>query len=193
VYPKAQADLVNRVLQDVVTKGTGRAAAVSRHQVAGKTGTTEDHADAWFVGYTPRIGAAVWMGYKEGTEKKMDRVHGVQVTGGSLPAQIWGRFMRAATAGMDTGRFVTPPKELLDAPPKSGSAPPPETTSTTGPGSTTTTTAVTSQGDATTTTTSVPSSSTTSSTTTTAPPRPTTTPPPATTSTTGKPKNNGSG
>jgi 1A family penicillin-binding protein len=193
VYPKPQADLVNRVLQDVVTKGTGRAAAVSRHQVAGKTGTTEDHADAWFVGYTPRIGAAVWMGFKEGTEKKMDRVHGVQVTGGSLPAQIWGRFMRAAIAGIDTGRFVTPPKELLDAPPKSSSAPPPETTSTTGPGSTTTTTAVTSQGDATTTTTSAPSSSTTSSTTTTAPPRPTTTPPPAITSTTGKPKDNGSG
>jgi len=65
--------------------------------VAGKTGTTEDFGDAWFVGYTPKLATAVWMGYPEGQSKKMTDVHGVHnVNGGSLPATIFQRFMSRA-------------------------------------------------------------------------------------------------
>ena len=95
-YPEQYADVVNHVLQSVIAKGTGRAADIHR-QAAGKTGTTQSNTDAWFVGYTPKIGAAVWMGYKDGTDRKMENVHGRSVTGGSFPATIWSRFMRGAT------------------------------------------------------------------------------------------------
>ena len=74
--------------------------------VAGKTGTTQDNRDAWFVGYTPKLTAAVWMGYvgAPGAEVRfMDDVHGREVTGGSFPAEIWAKFMRAATEGVDAG------------------------------------------------------------------------------------------
>lgn len=79
----------NEILQDVVTSGTATGARIGRPQ-AGKTGTTEDHADAWFVGYTPDLVAAVWVGYPQG------RISMGGMTGGSLPATIWRVFMSAA-------------------------------------------------------------------------------------------------
>ena len=102
VYPQQDADVINHVLQGVIKKGTGTAADIGR-PAAGKTGTTSDNTDAWFVGYTPKLSAAVWMGYKDGSAHKMTSVHGRAVTGGSFPAQIWQRFMSAAVEGMDTG------------------------------------------------------------------------------------------
>ncbi len=64
--------------------------------VAGKTGTTDDYVDAWFVGYTPNYSTAVWMGYPnaDGTKRSMYSVHGVTVAGGTFPASIWADFMR---------------------------------------------------------------------------------------------------
>jgi 1A family penicillin-binding protein len=105
------ADVVNHVLRQVIERGTGRAADIGR-PAAGKTGTTSDNTDAWFVGYTPDLGTAVWLGYREGA-RPMDRVHGRAVTGGSFPAQIWQRFMRAATRGTDVHDFVAPDPSLL--------------------------------------------------------------------------------
>jgi len=75
--------------------------------VAGKTGTTDEHADAWFVGYTPGLATAVWMGYTRG-EVPMLNVHGISVSGGSFPAEIWRRFMEPALAGLPVRDFPAP-------------------------------------------------------------------------------------
>jgi membrane peptidoglycan carboxypeptidase len=185
VYDEKYADLVNDVLTQVVKRGTGTAAAIGK-PVAGKTGTTSSNTDAWFVGYTPKIGTAVWLGYREDTSRKMDDVHGRQVTGGSFPAQIWQRFMKAATQGMDTGQFTPPDPDLLNAPQKrglGGSSGVSETTTTLPPGETTTT----SSPDGTTTTAPPTGGSSTTTTATTATTTPPTTNTTTSTSTTAKP------
>jgi penicillin-binding protein 1A len=86
--PKVASE-ANDILAGVVSSGTGRGASIGRPQ-AGKTGTTEDHADAWFVGYTPDLVTAVWVGYPQG------RISMGGMTGGSLPATIWRTFMGKA-------------------------------------------------------------------------------------------------
>ena len=106
VLEPSEADVVNFVLRRVVEEGTGTGAKFGR-PAAGKTGTTQDYADAWFVGYTPRLAAAVWMGFPD-ARRPMEDVRGQQVTGGSFPADIWRRFMVAATRGRDAGSFMTP-------------------------------------------------------------------------------------
>jgi penicillin-binding protein 1A len=108
VLTESQADVVTDVLQDVITDGTGTAADIGR-PAAGKTGTAQFNRDAWFVGYTPHLTAAVWMGYTENNwddpetpEQEQLRppmngdhaVRGRNVTGGSFPAEIWAQFMR---------------------------------------------------------------------------------------------------
>ena len=101
------ADTVNYCLQQVVQSGTGTGAQFGR-PAAGKTGTTEDFGDAWFIGFTPRLTAAVWMGYEEGaTAKKLMNLHGQHggVQGGTLPAAIFKRFMTAVEKGRDDGGF----------------------------------------------------------------------------------------
>ena len=91
--PEATANAVTGVLRAVVSSGTGTAAQLPGVAVAGKTGTAQDHADAWFCGYTTEIATCVWVGHKEG-RVPMDSVQGIAgVTGGSLPAQIWRAFM----------------------------------------------------------------------------------------------------
>ncbi len=89
-----QPDVVekmNALLMDVVEDGTGRAANIGR-PVAGKTGTTSDYRDAWFIGYTPQLVTGVWVGNDDNTAMK-------KVTGGMLPASIWRNFMQAALEG----------------------------------------------------------------------------------------------
>ncbi len=108
VLERRQADIVNFCLQQVVQKGSGTGAQFGR-PFAGKTGTTQDFGDAWFVGYTPKLTAAVWMGYPEGNARKMVNVRGRKVNGGSLPATIFKRFMEAATRKIDTGTFPPVP------------------------------------------------------------------------------------
>ena len=75
--------MTTQVLQEVVKRGTGTRARLADRQVAGKTGTAEDNSDAWFVGYTPQLATAVWMG----NPLKRDRmvIQGTEVTGGSYP------------------------------------------------------------------------------------------------------------
>jgi penicillin-binding protein 1A len=85
------ASEVTKILEDNIRSGTGTRANIGR-PAAGKTGTTDDHADAWFCGYTPNLAASVWVGYPQG-EIPMESVHGISVSGGSFPAEIWRRFM----------------------------------------------------------------------------------------------------
>ena len=102
----AVAYLTTDILKGVISKGTGKAAAIGR-PAAGKTGTTQEYRDAWFVGYTPQLATAVWMGYPEGA-KEMKSVHGRQATGGSFPATIWASFMREALKSMPELPFTKP-------------------------------------------------------------------------------------
>ena len=98
VLTPTEAETVDQLLQGVVRYGTGRAAAVPGWQVAGKTGTTENYGDAWFVGYTPDIVAAVWVGYPDKLIPMTTEFHGDPVAGGTFPALIWKAFMEKAIA-----------------------------------------------------------------------------------------------
>jgi penicillin-binding protein 1A len=95
VIPDWVASTVTQVLEQNMLYGTGRGAHVYNHTDAGKTGTTDNYADAWFSGYTPRLVATVWMGYPQG-EVPMLNVHGITVSGPTFPAQIWHLYMDTA-------------------------------------------------------------------------------------------------
>jgi penicillin-binding protein 1A len=97
---------VTRILEENVDYGTGTGADYG-HPAAGKTGTTEDWSDAWFCGYTPRLGTTVWVGYPRG-KISMESVHGIPVTGGSFPAQIWRLFMSSAIGQLEPAEFPEP-------------------------------------------------------------------------------------
>jgi penicillin-binding protein 1A len=85
---------VREILEENVQSGTGVGAAIGR-PAGGKTGTTENHADAWFCGITPTVSATVWVGYPQ-AEIPMTNVHGISVAGGTFPATIWRLFMEQA-------------------------------------------------------------------------------------------------
>jgi len=85
---------VTQILQDNVLEGTGVGAYFGR-PAAGKTGTTDNHADAWFSGYVPQLETTVWVGYPQ-SEIPMENVHGISVAGGTFPATIWKLFMESA-------------------------------------------------------------------------------------------------
>jgi penicillin-binding protein 1A len=96
VLDAEKADLVNDILQKVVRQGTGRQAALSDRPTAGKTGTTENYGDAWFVGYTPQLAVAVWVGYPNNLTPMLTEYDGEAVAGGTYPALIWKSFMQSA-------------------------------------------------------------------------------------------------
>ncbi|MDQ3065786.1 MAG: transglycosylase domain-containing protein [Actinomycetota bacterium] len=100
------ADTVTRILEQNVDFGTGTAADYG-HPAAGKTGTTEEHSDAWFCGYTPRLGTTVWVGHPRG-KVPMLNVHGIRVAGGTFPAQIWRLFMSSAIGQLEAVDFPEP-------------------------------------------------------------------------------------
>lgn len=100
------AYMTTDVLKGVIKSGTGTAAQIGR-PAAGKTGTTQVYRDAWFCGYTPELATAVWVGYPD-SQKEMTSVHGITVTGGSFPAQIWGAYMKAALSDTPVGDFERP-------------------------------------------------------------------------------------
>ncbi|MHB9024560.1 MAG: transglycosylase domain-containing protein [Armatimonadota bacterium] len=94
------AYILTKSLQGVITRGTGRRANIGR-PAAGKTGTSNEYRDAWFIGYTPYLSAAVWMGND-------DRRPMRGVAGGSFPAQAWANFMRAAHRRLPPTDFPPP-------------------------------------------------------------------------------------
>lgn len=85
------------ILKGVITSGTARRAQIGR-PAAGKTGTSQNYRDAWFVGYTPQLVTSVWVGYYQ-SETPMRSVHGVRGFGGTIAAPIWAKFMKQAMAG----------------------------------------------------------------------------------------------
>jgi penicillin-binding protein 1A len=157
VVEQNSADVLTSALQTVVTSGTATNANIGR-PAAGKTGTNQNNANAWFGGYVPQMATVVWVGYpiQPGPDEKLANecglkakkdsarfeaqarcgaddyiprmqacgipglcrpVHGITVTGGSFPAQIWGTYMAQAVADMDPASFVPPssyPSELIE-------------------------------------------------------------------------------
>jgi penicillin-binding protein 1A len=140
------ADVATEVLSGVLTSGTATGAQIGR-PAAGKTGTTQDSRDAWFAGYVPQLTTVVWMGHplQKGPDERFGTdddvsplmsycsdpvrcrpVHGIEVTGGSFPAEIWQSFMLAALADFEVEFFQTPldqPDIVLNPPPP---PPPPD-------------------------------------------------------------------
>jgi penicillin-binding protein 1A len=94
VIPDWVAAEVTRILEENMTSGTGTGAYFGATS-AGKTGTTDNFADAWFCGFTPSLEATIWLGYPRG-EIPMLSVHGIAVSGPTFPAQIWRYFMQPA-------------------------------------------------------------------------------------------------
>jgi len=107
-YPQASdvvgpgtAYIMTSMLEDVINKGTGYPNAIIGRPAAGKTGTTSDFRDAWFVGYTPDLVTAVWLGNDDYTRM-------YESYGGNVPARIWARFMKAALQGTPPHDFPVP-------------------------------------------------------------------------------------
>ena len=104
--------ILTQLLEGVVEPGgTGMAAAIPGRVVAGKTGTTENYGDAWFVGYTPQLVTAVWVGYPKSLVPMTTQFHGGPVEGGTYPALIWKTFMQSALDEMHA------PDESFPSPP----------------------------------------------------------------------------
>ena len=104
-YPEPQAldwltngnaAIEDQMLRGVVQYGTGTAAQLPGYEVAGKTGTTENYGDAWFVGFTHDVVTAVWVGYPNSLVPMLHEYHGHTVEGGTFPALIWKEFMSKA-------------------------------------------------------------------------------------------------
>lgn len=100
------ARLAAEVLERNVQSGTGTRARIPNQHAAGKTGTAQNASDGWFVGFTPHLATAVWMGSP--TDNKPVEIFGVGITGGSYPAEIWGRYMRAWHEGLEEVEFGEP-------------------------------------------------------------------------------------
>jgi penicillin-binding protein 1A len=96
--------MMNGMMQETLTIGTARKADLPGWRAAGKTGTSQDFRDAWFIGYTGALVTGVWLGNDDSSPMK-------KITGGSLPVEIWSRFMKAALQG-------TPPAELPGVSPR---------------------------------------------------------------------------
>jgi penicillin-binding protein 1A len=108
VIDPAVADNVTDILRGVITSGTGTSANINR-PAAGKTGTTSDYADAWFVGYVPTLSTAVWMGYKDRETHSMRYIKGVgPVYGGTWPARTWAAYMSQAVKDVPVTDFSQP-------------------------------------------------------------------------------------
>lgn len=113
--PAERAQELTRLLQSVIRVGTGKRAALPGQVAAGKTGTTDDYGDAWFVGYTPQLVAAVWVGYPNELRPMLTEFNGEPVSGSTLPALIWKEFMTGAL------RKLKAEPESFSAPPYLGS------------------------------------------------------------------------
>jgi penicillin-binding protein 1A len=115
VIAPAVADTVTDVLRGVIQSGTGTAANIGR-PAAGKTGTTSNFTNAWFVGYTPTLSTAVWMGDADNESTPLRNIKGVpEVFGGTIPAKTWHDFMLQALSSVPSTDFAQAPP--IQAPP----------------------------------------------------------------------------
>jgi penicillin-binding protein 1A len=124
VLPQGVADAEVPVLEQVVRRGTGVNARIGR-PVAGKTGTTEKWNDAWFVGFTPDLVTAVWVGFPEGQISMVPPRTRLRVTGGTWPADIWQLYSAAALADTPVTPFPVADTVVASRRNESGSAFPP--------------------------------------------------------------------
>jgi penicillin-binding protein 1A len=129
VIPAGVASQVSQILQTVVAYGTGKAAAIPGF-AAGKTGTTENYGDAWFVGWNEQMTVAIWVGYPDRLVPMLTEYGGEPVAGGTYPALLWHNFMEQVTAilgqraaiaealrnGEDPGSVDVPSTDVQSAP-----------------------------------------------------------------------------
>jgi penicillin-binding protein 1A len=85
--------MMNTMMQETLLSGTARKAEIPGWMAAGKTGTSQDFRDAWFIGYTANLVTGVWLGNDDNSPTR-------KATGGGLPVEVWTRFMRAAHQGV---------------------------------------------------------------------------------------------
>jgi len=114
VISAENAGSMNRMLAEALRSGTGKAASLGARPAAGKTGTSQEYKDAWFVGYTRQLIAGVWLGNDSNQPMKKE------IRGGTLPAVVWKNFMMAATAGqpimpLPGTNVVDPPSDDTEA------------------------------------------------------------------------------
>jgi penicillin-binding protein 1A len=108
VYPVPYARQMTAMLRDVIDSGTGHGARLGKRQAGGKTGTSQDYRDAWFIGFTAQMTTGVWMGNDDNSSMR-------KVTGGLLPVDVWKQYMRAAHKGYRY-RELSAPDPLSDDP-----------------------------------------------------------------------------
>lgn len=113
VIQPQQLSMMNAMFHEVMTSGTGSKANIAGWEVGGKSGTTQDFRDAWFVGFTARLVTAVWVGNDDNSTMK-------RVFGSGLPAEVWAKYMRAAHAGMQPvplpgGLWHGAPRSIFDS------------------------------------------------------------------------------
>ena len=121
VLSQVTARTATQIMSTVVSEGTGKRAAIGEF-AAGKTGTTEDSGDAWFVGFTDRLTVAVWVGYPDATTPMKTEFQGGPVEGGTFPALIWHDFQLAANTILD--KRVADDRRRRGLPPATGSTGP---------------------------------------------------------------------
>jgi penicillin-binding protein 1A len=129
VQPQTLA-MIDTMFHEVMLSGTGSKVNIPGWEVGGKSGTTQDFRDAWFVGFTAKLVTAVWLGNDDNSAMK-------RVFGSGLPAEIWGKYMKAAHAGMQPaplpgGLWRGGPKSIFDSGAPVASARPPANTQTAG-------------------------------------------------------------
>jgi penicillin-binding protein 1A len=103
------------ILQQNIVSGTGGNANIGCPSAGGKTGTTDFNTDAWFVGFTPLLSTAVWVGYPNDRTQMSSLYHGGPVDGGTYPAEIWGTYMQQATEGK-CPQFPQPEEPFVASP-----------------------------------------------------------------------------
>ncbi len=117
--------MMNTMMQQTLVSGTARSASLPGWQAAGKTGTSQDYRDAWFIGYTSHLVTGVWLGNDDDTPTK-------RAVGGGVPVEIWSRFMKVAHAGitptplpgLNDGSWLNPaPPASMTPPTAAGGAP----------------------------------------------------------------------
>jgi penicillin-binding protein 1A len=111
IVPDPVAKEGTQILQSVITSGTGRSAQIGAF-AAGKTGTTENYQDAWFVGFNDSVTVAVWVGYPEGAKPMETEYHGQPVAGGTFPAEIWRDFLLSVDKIRTARQEAKAPKDV---------------------------------------------------------------------------------
>ena len=107
VYPVPYARQMTSMLRDVIDSGTGHGARLGKRQAGGKTGTSQDYRDAWFVGFTAQMTTGVWLGNDDNTSMR-------KITGGLLPVDIWKGYMRGAHKGLSNVNLSAPDPNIDD-------------------------------------------------------------------------------